>query len=642
MRHQIITLVFVIITGTANIRSAITAQFETDTIHLQEIVITGRKAPVVYSELSRIVKVITSAEIQRLPVTSISGILEYVVSLDIRERGPMGIQSDVSVRGGSFEQVLLLINGIKINDPQTGHHHLNIPVDIHQIERIEILDGPGSRVFGPYAYAGAINIITRSNFENYLGLQISLGQHAFFHGSASAGFASGNLSQYLSVGRKYSEGYRENTDFFANSIFYQAERRTDIVRTNIQLGALKKEFGANSFYTPVYPEQFEAIRSLFTSINNSIGRKIKLNHNVYFRRHWDRFELFRYEGAPWYRGHNYHQTDVYGTEGLLTVPWRMGTSAVGAEFRTEKILSNVLGKPMQDTIWLNRENNAFYSRFKERNHISFFAEHNFYLDRFIISGGLLASYSNDFGWGVFPGVDLSYDLGYNLKAFFSFNESLRLPSFTDLYYSGPTNTGNPALQPEKATNFETGMKYKGNDLQGHVLIFSRKGINTIDWVRISDSFKWESRNLTEINTLGCEINLNYTFTGKGINPLEIVSFGYSWLDLSKESGEYVSVYALDQLRHKAVFSLRHKIVSNLKASWLFNYQDRNGTYTHFPSGIEKPYNSFLIVDSKLELSLKFVTIFLEASNIFNKHYIDFGNIPQPGRWFRFGAIARMM
>lgn len=614
---------------------------KTDTIHLQEIIVTGRKAPAVYSELSRIVTVITEADISRLPVTSLSGVLEYALSLDVRERGPMGVQSDISIRGSSFEQVLILLNGIKINDPQTGHHHMNIPVDIHQIERIEILEGPGSRIFGPYAYAGAINIITRGSPENQFRVNLSAGQNGFFFGAASAGISSGKFFHQLSVSRKESSGYRENTDFMVNSIYYQLERKSEGLSTDIQVGAMQKEFGANSFYTPVYPEQFEAVKTLFASVKNTFGRRGRVSHNLYYRRHWDRFELFRFERAQWYRGHNYHQTDVYGTEGAYTVPWRMGTSALGAELRTESILSNVLGFPMKDTIWLNREENAFYSRQKERHHLSLFAEHNFYLGRFSLSAGLLGSYSNDFGWGVFPGIDLSYNLSKELKTYFSFNKSLRLPSFTDLYYSGPTNNGNPDLRPEKADNFEAGLKYSAGSMQGHFLLFKRNGKNMIDWVRIADSLRWESRNLTEINAVGLELAVSYSFNGKENGFLDKISAGYSRMEITKQSGEYISVYALDQLNHKLVLSLHHKILKNLKGSWFLNYQDRAGTYTHFPSAEEWPYRAFLTIDTKVSMSVKSLALYLEVSNLFNRAYIDFGNLPQPRRWIRFGITHQL-
>ncbi|MCK4631428.1 MAG: TonB-dependent receptor, partial [Bacteroidales bacterium] len=115
-----------------------------DTVEIKEIVVSGQRSPSIHSELNRVVTVIRKEQIRNAPVQSLQEILEYAVNIDVRQRGNFGVQADISIRGGSFEQTLILLNGIKINDPQTGHHNLNIPIDINSIERIEILEGPGS------------------------------------------------------------------------------------------------------------------------------------------------------------------------------------------------------------------------------------------------------------------------------------------------------------------------------------------------------------------------------------------------------------------------------------------------------------------------------------------------------------------
>ena len=615
-----------------------------DTIHLNEVIITGRKAPAVYSELSRIVTVIERNEIERMPVQSLSDILEYLVSADLRNRGAFGVQSDLSIRGSSFEQVLVLLNGIKMNDPQTGHHHLNIPVDLQSIERIEILEGPGSRIFGPYAYAGAVNIITKKSRDNMVGFSVVGGQHSYLNASLSVDFMAGPVKNALSVNRKSSKGYIDNTDFLINNLFYNASFSRGNLNTEFQAGYLQKEFGANSFYTPLYPEQFEEIHTSLFSLKNTFGERSKFSHNLYYRRHNDRFELFRYEPAAWYNGHNYHQTDVYGSEFLYTIPWSLGISAMGAEVRTEKIFSNVLGEPIRDTIWLDRSSNAFYSKYKRRDHVSFFGEHSFYWNKTNLSLGILGNFNRDYGWSVFPGLDLSYELIKEIKLFLSYNQSLRMPSFTDLYYVGPTNTGNPDLKPEIANNYEAGIKFFSQGIiTGHLQAFYREGKNIIDWVRIADSLKWASLNLTELSTMGFDVRLEMRFEPftEMLIPVEKLSVGYSYIDVTKQSGDYASVYALDQLRHKFTMVLQHKFPLGLKALWHLNYQSRAGTYTQFPSGNEVPYKDFMVMDVKFLYQFNQVNIFAEFSNIWNINYIDFGNIEQPGRWIKFGVSSRI-
>ena len=164
--------------------------------------------------------VISKNEIQNAPIQSIEDLLEYAVNIDLRQRGIDGIQSDVSIRGGSFEQVLILINGIKINDPQTGHHSMNIPVSIQQIEKIEILTGGGTRIYGNYAYTGVINIITKKESTN--SLLLASGENSFKSIEINGFHENNNIKHSISLLNKSSDGYIEGMDYKTNNLFYQA------------------------------------------------------------------------------------------------------------------------------------------------------------------------------------------------------------------------------------------------------------------------------------------------------------------------------------------------------------------------------------------------------------------------------------
>jgi vitamin B12 transporter len=147
-------------------------------VQLHEVEVTEEKKEL-YSDLSRVVTVIKKDEIAGLPVQSLQDLLEYVMSVDLRQRGPNGVQADISIRGGTFDQIMILLNGINYTDPHTGHHNLNIPVDLESIDRIEILEGPGSRVLGPNAFSGAINIITGTGEKTGANLLFSGGQYGY-------------------------------------------------------------------------------------------------------------------------------------------------------------------------------------------------------------------------------------------------------------------------------------------------------------------------------------------------------------------------------------------------------------------------------------------------------------------------------
>ncbi len=139
-------------------------------VNLQEVEIVGQASPEIYSQEARKVTVITHDEINSLPVSTLQDLLEYAAGVDVRQRNTNGVQADLQIRGGSFDQVMVLLNGVNITDPQTGHFDLDLPVSLSAIERIEILNGSGARIYGPDAYKGVINIVTKKSSNEASGL----------------------------------------------------------------------------------------------------------------------------------------------------------------------------------------------------------------------------------------------------------------------------------------------------------------------------------------------------------------------------------------------------------------------------------------------------------------------------------------
>ncbi len=611
-----------------------------DSVNVDEVVVSANRAPSVYSQTSRVVSIITKEELRNLPVQTIQDVLKYALNVDIRQRGSQGVQADVCIRGGSFDQTLILLNGVNINDPQTGHHNLDLPVDINNIKKIEILQGPGSRVFGPNAFAGAINIITNNNNDNdNINLSIMGGEHNYFSGSLSSSYKIDNINNYVSISRRKSDGYTDDTDFDISNLFYHASTKLNFAKFDVQAGYTNKKFGANSFYTPKFPDQFEATKTTFISAKLTGFGKFKFIPDIYWRRHQDKFELFRNNPPSWYSGHNYHLTDVYGININSYFDWKYGRTSFGTNYRAENILSNVLGDLMNDTIAVPGEPNAFFTHSKLRNNLSFFVEHIVHLNKFSFSTGFLANYNSDFSWNYTPGIDLSYNLTNNFKIFSTINKSVRMPTFTDLYYVGPTNVGNKNLKPEKAVSYEVGAKFINKWININSSIFIRNSRNVIDWVKRVDSLLWESKNITELNTKGFDFS-GIFYTKQLYNntfPIDYIKVNYSYISSNKNSENYISYYALDYLKHKLVISLQNKIYKKIGASYSFVYQDRAGTYTDFKTGLEKEYKPFSTIDARLFYKCKSFNIYAEASNIFNKKYFDIGNVEMPGRWIRLGV-----
>ncbi len=613
-----------------------------DTLKIEEVVVEGQQLPGVYPDMARVVHSFTRQTIERLPGASLQDILEYVSALDIRQRGSDGVQADVSMRGGSFEQVLILLNGVRINDPQTGHHNLNIPVNVNDIERIEILKGPGSRIHGPNAFSGAINIITREQGSGSISAAIKAGEYGYYDLHASGSFNLGTIENYISFGKGSSDGFTSNTDYDKTNLFIKTRGTTGIGIIGLQAGYLEKGFGANNFYSSLYPDQYEKIKASFTHVSWQAGGRLKHRHSVYHRRHRDRFELFRYESEPWYDGHNYHMTDVYGVNSILTVPWSSGTFYLGTEARAESILSSLLGEPLDSPLAVKNEKGAFYNYHKKRNQLNLTTGTSMTAGRFSVSAGALLTATEGAGWGLYGGLDVGAEIGRNVVWFSSWNRSLRIPSFTEMYYTSPVHRGNPGLTHEESTTLETGLKINRNNWRWHLAMFKRNGFNIIDWVKEEEALIWESRNITNLNTLGTEISIAWQRPANLRVPVRELRAGYTFLDITRQSEYYISAYVLDYLRHKLVAGITIPIHKKADITLMTTYQARAGTFTSFTTNSEVSYDPFILVDALLNISItEAVRISADISNLLNTGYVDIGNVPVPGRWIRAGIYLFM-
>ena len=613
-------------------------------INIEEVEVSARRATSVYSEVGRVLHVISRKDIEALPVYSVQDLLKYAMSVDVRQRGPLGMQADVSIRGGSFDQVMILFNGINVTDPQTGHLSLNLPVDMQSIERVEILEGPGARVYGPGAFSGAINFVTGTKTQDNLTLNVLGGQHGLYNASANATVKTGKLKNYVAANIASSDGYIDNTDFKNHSFFYQGQLNFGQDKLDFQVGHNDKEFGANAFYTPKYPNQFEQNKTTFASVKMTTGDKVKVSPALYWRRHQDRFELFRDNPASWYTTHNYHLTDVYGGNLNVVIPWALGKTSVGGELRSENIWSNNIGIDMDKPIDVPGED-AQFTKSYQRTNMSTFIEHVYTYQKLSVSAGVLMNWNSSLGLGVdfFPGVDVSYWATDKVKFFGSVNKTLRLPTFTDLFYTGPTNIGNPNLKPEEALSYEGGIKIINTWFSGQTSMYYREADNLIDWGRLAGEEKYQTRNLSSLNSWGYQAQGRVLFDELiGRSPLKSFEIGYAYIDQDKNMpDDYESVYVQDYLKHKLNMGLHVRLVSKLGASVNVLYQDREGEYIKFVEGTYEEqataYAPFWLTDLRLQWSEEKYKIFVDANNIFDTKYYDLGNVVQPGLWIKAGV-----
>ena len=616
------------------------AKAQVDTVlhvEIPEVIVSGSRIDLPLSKVTKHLTIITRDEISRMPVQSIQDLLVYTAGIDVLQRSGHGVQADISVRGGSFDQTAILLNGINLSNPQTGHYSFDIPINLNDIERIEIIHGPSSLIYGASAFSGGINIITKKRGNHKLYGKLQSGDHKLFAFEAGTAINSGKTSNNFSFGYNKSDGFRENTDYDILNALWQTRLVADKAVIDFQTGYNNKKFGANSFYTPAYPFQYEETESYFASVKGEMGNKLKFLPSVYWSRHYDCFQLFR-DGSPntpeWYTNHNYHRTDVYGANINMQYSWIAGITSFGAELRNEGILSNVLGVEMQ-------EPDGHYTKSYDRTNISYALEHMILLDKFSINAGLLANYNTALkkDYRFYPSVNVSYRPFRTLRTYASWSKATRMPTFTDLYYNTATHSGNAYLKPEYSESFELGVKYSEGIINAYLTGFLMSGDNLIDWMQGSPEEKWQSVNHASLTKRGFETGIHVDLR------YMVLKVDYARLSQNGKnvSGQMNSNYVLNYLRDKFTVVMNLPVYKDIVVTNLsFRWQKRMGNYAKYDletgTSALKSYPAFSTMDFRVDYKiLRGLKININVNNLYDTHYWDLGNLPQAGRWISGGV-----
>jgi iron complex outermembrane receptor protein len=622
---------------------------------LEEVCVTGSRAPLTKSQAARMVTVLDRADIQQAPVQSINDLLKYAVGVDVRQRGPIGAQADISIRGGTQDQIILLLNGINICDPQTGHNAMDLPIDINDIVRIEVLEGPAGRIYGTSSLVGAINVVTQtigSKKEDKGKLKgnkrdITLHAEGGSYGYAHLGFRYSLTSQF-SASYTRSDGWSRsktgtlNTDFSGAKGFYQGHYENDDVRVRWHLGIADKGWGSGTFWaSPKWQadDQYEHTTKLYSAIQGETRRgRLRFNSSIYWNQNRDRYEGYR--GQPEKMEYNYNRTDVYGVNISSYFDWNThNRTAFGAELRNEDLVSGNLGEPLSQTHHISGTDRD-YTLGVNRTNISGYLEHNLLLHDFTVSAGLVAvknTWSN-MNMTVYPGIDISYRPTLYWKFHASYNTSLRMPSFTEMYYKLQGYSANPHLKPEEMHALELGVNSHFSILNLQFCLWHHHGTNMIDWIMDTSQGNdavWQSVNHTTTNSLGLETYAQLSIFHSQFS----ISYSYIHQDKKQEPG-IVSQYALEYLRHKLVATALLPLTDRLSLNMTARWQDRVGSYTDFDGSVQD-YRPYFLLDSRLTWQQPTWKFYLEATNLLDTHYRDYGLVTQPGRWIITGISVSL-
>lgn len=614
---------------------------------LEEVSVTGSRAPLTKSQAARMVTVLERQDIAQAPVQSINDLLKYAVGVDVRQRGPIGAQTDISIRGGTSDQIILLLNGINICDPQTGHNAMDLPIDLSEIVRIEVVEGPAGRIYGTSSLVGAINIVTKPALQTSTDLTLEGGSYGYAKASGRTNLKLGLWNNQVSASYSRSDGYSRskagtlNTDFSGSKAFYQGQYEDETIRLNWHLGMADKGYGSSTFWaSPKWQadNQYEHTTKLYSAIQGEtkLGR-LHFAPSIYWNQNRDRYEGYR--DMPEKMKFNYNRTDVYGVGLSSYFDWKAGRTAFGAELRNEDLVSGNLGEPLTQAHHIKGTDRE-YTLGVNRTNISGFLEHNLLLKHFTLSAGLVAvknSWSN-MNMTVYPGIDISYRPNNKWTLHTSYNTSLRMPSFTEMYYKLQGYSANPHLKPEEMRALEAGITYHTWLVTFSTTIWHHHGRNMIDWIMDTskgDEAVWQSVNHTKVNSIGAELSATVRL------QQAVVKLSYSYINQEKnlEAG-VVSQYALEYLRHKLVAHAQLPLWRQLTLYVNLRWQDRVGQYTDF-DGIAHNYQPYTLIDSRLSWQQKTWKLYVEANNLFDKDYVDFGHVQEPGRWIITGFSIRL-
>lgn len=572
---------------------------------LDTILIKSTRIALPFKENARTIQVISAEFIKNSAATNVADLLQQVAGVDIRRRGSAGSQADLYIRGGGFDQTLLLIDGIKMDDAQTGHHTMNAALPIEVIERIEIIKGPAARVFGQNAFTGAINIVTKSTLANTASVNIEAGSFGQLNGSVTVGKEFENSSIIAHVGILTSDGYRHNSDYenknyLLKGVFNKKEQPIEVIATFFD-----KKFGANGFYaSATATEQYEETQSSLLGASTTFRtEKFKITPRVYWKRGQDEYVYIR-DNPSVYR--NLHITNKVGVETNASYTSDTGITGFGLDISRVFISSNNLGK-------------------RNRTMVNLFLEHRFKAlnDKLDITPGVAVTYFSDFKFHAFPGLDIGFKLSDNLKAYGNLGVTYRIPTYTDLYYNDRSTIGNSNLKPEEAFAQEIGLKFNSGRFTSSVAIFNRDADNLIDFIRPDVTSKYEATNIAKVNTKGFELNTDYRFKLNEFN--QTLSFGYNYLnDDILDQNKDLSRYSLNTLKHQFITRFESKLFKNVRQNIIYKHAERT---------IGTSYN---VWDASLIVAVNTFNFTITANNIFNAEYIESGFVPMPPSSLLFG------
>jgi iron complex outermembrane receptor protein len=568
----------------------------------QTVVVTAAATPIELGTANRALTVITREQIDALPAYSLPDVLRLVSSVDVRARGERGVQTDFAVRGATFGQMLVLVDGVRLNDQQSGHHNGDIPVPLDAVERIEVLQGPGASVFGADAYGGAVNIITRRQAPP--SAAITAGSNGLAAGRGQWSGRSGSVGQMLSASVDRSGGFMYDRDFRTASIRSQTAWGS---RTRVGVSWLDKEFGANNFYG-LAPSREWTNQTLLT-LNQQLGQVRGWSGAVAasYRTHGDRF-LFDQRTPGLFE--NQHRTHtVLGTFSATRRLARGGSFTAGAEGGQDWIRSTNLGD-------------------HELGRVSAFGEWRQPVSRSVhLDASLRADRYEQFGSAWSPSVGAGWWASGRVRLRASLARAFRVPTFTERFYSDPANLARPEVGPERSWSGEGGAEvFLPHDVVVHATVFRRADSDVIDWLRPDTTVRWQTYNVRDVDTVGVELQVSRPLPRGGL-----ITAGYTGLDVSAPAVTQLSKYALDYAPRSFTGAVVLPRFGPVRVAPRLEYRDRRRPRVQPNGAVAVSSADYLLMDARVSVRLTpQLELQVDGTNLFDATYEEVAGVAMPG------------
>ena len=563
----------------------------------QEVVVTATLTPIELASLPRAVTIVRSEEMRQLGLETVVDALRLVAGVDARARGPRSVQTDFSIRGATFGQNLILVDGLRINDSQSGHHNGEIPLPAVALDRIEVVAGPASSAHGADALGGTINVISRQ--DRHQVMSATVGEHGYVDLQGSASVEPLPEAWMVSGWASRSSGFAFDRDFAVGG----AAVRGQAARTvRFDVRHQRRAFGANGFYGPSpskeWTDQTLASGTWQTGLGQWTSQVTGLvrNHGDHFR--WD-------IARPGF-AENRHRTNA--AEVTFTAGRSIGADAqvtVGVAGAGDWVTSSNLGDHRYGRA-------SLFAEWQQRVNARTTVQTGFRFDR----------YSN-FGGASSPTIAVVTTLTDRLRLRASAGRAFRIPTFTELYYSDPNSLGRADLRAERGWSLDGGLEgtWRGG-WSSSLSIFGRWDQDVIDWVRASTGERFRATNIRDVSSAGLEASITRRWRSS------LVRLSYAALRVDAPDLTLFSRYLLEYARHQVGVSAAVPVIAGVRAA--LNVDRR-----HRQDG-----QQYTLVGARISRAVGRADLFADVANLLDETYVEVPGVEMPGRWVSVGVRLR--